>query len=499
MQRWPRLKPAEIDAERARILDPDGGEVYWVNHYVWTYDPRVLPADPYMPFALFPRQEEFLGWLQEREATRTDGLAEKCRDVGFTWLCISHAIYGFLFRRGFACGFGSRKLSLVDKLGDPDSILEKGRMILRNLPPWQLPTGYKESIHAASCRFVNPDQGSSITGEGGDQIGRGGRKSLYFVDEAAFLEHPKLIDASLSATTNVRIDVSTVNGIGNPFYQKRHGGKVAVFVFDWRQDPRKGEDWYQAQRERLDPVTLAQEVDRDYTASVEGICIPAKWVQACVGVTLTHPDGSAYVPDGPKIGGFDVALGGGDQNVVLPRHGSIVGHPVAWNDLEPTDSAYRAIEWADQHGVTRIKYDVIGGGEAIRSAFRTYTGPLPFEPEPVHWGQSASDLLWEDGQTGKDLFLNLRAECWWLVRDRCRKTYEWAVEGKPHPPEEMISLPNDPDLLSQLSTPRVFRTANGKRKIESKEEMAKRGLKSPDHADALCYSFAPDPIAYEAF
>ena len=72
--------------------------------------------------------------------------------------------------------------------------------------------------------------GSSISGEAGDGIGRGDRSSLYFVDESAFLERPELVEASLSQTTNCRIDVSTPHGMANPFAEKRHSGMVKVLL-----------------------------------------------------------------------------------------------------------------------------------------------------------------------------------------------------------------------------------------------------------------------------
>jgi phage terminase large subunit len=59
------------------------------------------------------------------------------------------------------------------------------------------------------------------------------------VDEAAHLERPELIEASLSQTTNCRIDMSSVRGMANPFAAKRWAGKVEVFIFDWREDPRR--------------------------------------------------------------------------------------------------------------------------------------------------------------------------------------------------------------------------------------------------------------------
>jgi hypothetical protein len=180
---------------------------HWVNTWGWTYDPRE-PA-PTLPFDLFPKQAELLRWLARREAAQEDGLVEKSRDMGVTWLCCAYALHGWLFRPGFACGFGSRKLDLVDKIGDPDCIFDKLRFLLRNLPGWMLPAGFRAEAHDCHAKLVNPANGSTITGEGGDQIGRGGRKSLYFVDEAAFLEHPQLVERSLSQTTRSRAVVLT--------------------------------------------------------------------------------------------------------------------------------------------------------------------------------------------------------------------------------------------------------------------------------------------------
>jgi len=85
--------------------------------------------------------------------------------------------------------------------------------------------------HAPHMRINFPATGASISGEAGDGIGRGDRSSLFFVDESAFLERPELVEASLSQTTNCRIDVSTPHGMANPFAEKRHSGMVKVFTF----------------------------------------------------------------------------------------------------------------------------------------------------------------------------------------------------------------------------------------------------------------------------
>jgi len=427
----------------------------------------------------------------EREENQEDGLAEKSRDVGFTWLCCAYALHGFLFRPQCAVGFGSRKLDLVDRKGDPDTIFEKIRLMLRRLPEWMVPAGFKWGEHDNYCRLTNPATGATITGEGGDNIGRGGRKSLYFVDEAAFLEHPEGIEAALSATTNVRIWVSTPNGQGNPFYRKRHSGQIPVFTFHWRDDPRKNDAWYAAMKAKLgDPVIVAQELDIDYAASVEGIVIPAAWVRAAVNLKL--PAGKV------TAAGFDVSEEGKDRSVVIGRRGPVVLPPVDWGQMNTTQSAHKAAEAAEKIGATVLHYDCVGIGAGIRGTFESSDRKLRFRPHAVNVGAAPTETVWPDGKTSKERFLNLRAEIWWLLRTRFEKTFEHVEEGVEHPLDELISIPDHPQLIADLSLPLYMRTEAGKIKLEAKADMRRRGVKSPDYGDALALTEAPEPV-WEAF
>jgi hypothetical protein len=115
------------------------------------------------------------------------------RDMGASWCTIAYAVWLFLFRPGSSVGFGSRKAQLVDRIGDMDSLFEKIRHCVAVLPPI-----FKPRYDASYMKLRNRDSGATITGESGDEIGRGGRKLIYFVDEAAHLEHPELIEAALS-------------------------------------------------------------------------------------------------------------------------------------------------------------------------------------------------------------------------------------------------------------------------------------------------------------
>lgn len=218
--------------ERLKCLDV----VYWTNTYCYTYDPRL--QDPYVPFKLYDRQVELLRWFEEREKTQTRGLVEKSKDVGVSWLFCAFMTHRWLFKKGFAGGLGSRKLEYVDNIGDPKSLFEKIRTILRKLPTWLMPTQplFDWKKDSFECRLINREKGSSLVGEGGIEIGRGGRTSVYGVDEYNYLEHPELADAALRDNTNVLIYLGTPNGMVG-IYEKR--GEWPTFTFSWKDDPRK--------------------------------------------------------------------------------------------------------------------------------------------------------------------------------------------------------------------------------------------------------------------
>ena len=462
----------------------------FVNDWCWTADPRNLdygkPAN--VPFVLFKRQEQYLLWRQDRRRNREGGLIEKSRDQGLTWLNVVAQTHAFLFEPGYKGTFASRKEMLVDQLGNLDAIFPKIRFILQSLPPWMLPDSQVEDNY---MRLINPSMGSAITGEAGDQIGRGGRSSVIDIDEAAFLDHPEMIDAAVSQSTKVVFYTSTPNGIGGPFYTKRHGGKWKVFTFNWRDDPRKDDAWYERMVNTLDAVTVAQEIDISYEASLSGIMIPSLWVRAAIEYGQKLPDDIRFEP---RQAGFDVAGEGSAESVLVLAQGCLVENIHSWNGFHSTDSANEARRILHEARIPHVNFDVIGVGDGVAGTFKTFAKSqnLNFSFSPLIGNASASELFWPgENRKSNQKFLNLRAEAWYLTRDRFKKTYEVVQGIREHSWKELISIPNDPELIAQLSSPLMFNTADGKIKVESKLEMKKRGIKSPDRADALVYAMYP--------
>jgi phage terminase large subunit len=399
--------------------------VRFLNDWCWTFDPRLKKAKT-IPFRLFPRQVEFVRWMQEREENEEDGLVEKSRDAGATWVACGYVVHAWLFRKGFSAGFGSRKQNLVDQIGNPDSIFEKMRILLRNLPRWMLPENFNWGKHDNFCKLLNPQNGSSITGEAGDNIGRGGRQSIYFIDESAHIARAQKVDAALSATTRCRIDISTPCGPGNSFAKKRFSGLIAVFQFHWRQDPRKDDAWYENEKRRLDSVTLAQEVDIDYNASIEGLAIPAKWVQAAIGFAawLKEHKGLEMPRNGPRKAGLDISDEGKDRSVLVSGVGYVIDKIESWGQLNTTQTANKAANFARAWKVAVLNYDGVGIGAGVKGTWNSAETPLGFESHPINVGLPGSSRKWPSGRTGAELFSNLKAELWWSMRVRFEKTFE---------------------------------------------------------------------------
>ena len=84
--------------------------VDYIEHWCITYDPRnasqSLPTT--MPFILFPKQKEMVAFIMDCLRSRENGLLEKCRDMGATWLCVALTTYLWLFWDGASVGWGSQ-------------------------------------------------------------------------------------------------------------------------------------------------------------------------------------------------------------------------------------------------------------------------------------------------------------------------------------------------------------------------------------------------------
>ena len=437
----------------------------FIDDWGMTYDPRVKPAT--IPFKLFPRQREFIDWLYARWDNREDGLTEKSRDAGATWLAGAFSAWLWIFHTGQSVGWGSRKEKLVDDVGNMDSIFEKIRFFIDSLPSEFIPYGYNRKTHATYMKISNPVNGSMIAGEAGDNIGRGGRSSVYFKDESAFYERPQLIEAALSQNSDVKIDISTPNGNGNPFYQKRFGGKIEVFTFHWKDDPRKDEEWYLKQKRNLDPVIVAQEIDIDYDASIGDAFIDGNAVDDAM---RTRPD-AIFDPNVPVILGVDIARFGDDRTAIACRQGRVCHWIETYQNLATTEVEgliHQLIRDLPRVDGVMIDIGAMGAGvyDHLRERYDFIYG--------INFG----------GKSAIPECANKRTDMWYEMRS-------WLYDAP-------VCLPNEQSLKTDLSGLKYSIDKEGRYLLEKKSDAKKRGVKSPDMGDAIALTFAiPVAIAYD--
>lgn len=510
-RRDPTLAAGAIEYYRTRPVE-------FICHWVDTFDPRKTRGLRRMPLVLFERQAEFVEFLHQLVTSEADGLVEKCRDVGATWLCAAFSVHQWLFVPGTAIGWGSRKADLVDKLGVMDSIFEKIRMIIRGLPPFFLPDGFSPKDNMTYMRVTNPENGNTIVGESGDDIGRGGRTTMYFKDESAHYERPDLIEAALGDNTRTQIDISSVNGLGNVFHRKREAGldwmgtsvdnnRTNVFVFDWRDHPEKSQSWYDARRARAQAEGMmhvfAQEVDRNYSASVLGTLIPLEWIQASYDahIKLDIDVGDRRVA-GLDVGDTDVE---GDRNALVVRRGILLESADEWGITDTGETTRRAVTQVGES--CDLQYDCIGIGAGVKAEANRLAAEnqLPRGLSFVAWSASASPLLPDDhliaddeqSPKNRDFFMNLKAQGWWQLYLRFQRTYRWLTEGIRCNPDDCISISSQipVHILRQLEKELaqvVKKQSTGTLKMVI--DKTPKGTRSPNLGDATMMAYWPIPV-----
>lgn len=471
--------------------------VEFINDWIDAFDPRSA-LDPELlthpPLVLFKRQIELVQFLHQCLMTPASGLIEKSRDMGATWVCVAFSVWLWRFHPGAAVGWGSRKQDLVDQIGDPKSIFEKIRQAINRLPRDLWPKGFDPRRHMSNMRVLNPENDASIIGEIGDEIGRGGRTLIYFKDEFAHLVHQELAEAALGQNTNVQIDISSVNGIGNVFHRKRMAGKVwapgdemvknktNVFIFDWTENPLKDQAWYDNEREKKESEGLShvfeQEVNRNYSASVEGIIIPQIWVLSARNAHLKFPE----MLDGPWRAGFDPYNEGKDKHALVKMKGAVIKYARQWAKGDTGEATRQVVVECRRHCPIDIQFDAIGVGAGVTAeSNRLANSENPDDKMPsgmqfiayVASGKvlrpeeevddTEEDSKPEDGSRpikNKEMFYNLKAQAFWSLRRRFERTHRALTKGEAYNPMDMISIDTDAispaelaELEAQLSQP----------------------------------------------
>lgn len=359
--------------------------------------------------------------------------------------------------------------------------------------------------NAKELLFGRMDSGYKLATAGADDVGRGNTAQLLHGSEFGFWQNPQMHLAGLGNTiadapgTEIILE-STGNGLGNAFHlmwqeaEIGNGLYIPIFVpWFWQEEYRTAlrgtldltpeDELYMAafgldleqMQWRADKISsyghgFAWLFDQEYPAT------PAMAFQSSTGNPLIRPTltaramASDYVPDprDPLIVGCDPAEQGYDRTCIVFRRGRVVLR-VEYEEQSTTMGVVGKLAeiWRDRRP-DAIFLDKIGIGAGIYDRLVELNIPVI----GVNSASRARD---------HEKYENRRAEMWWNM-------LEWFEDEPCRIPRSATALASD------LSAPEPRLHSSGRRLLESKKDMKKRGMRSPDGGDALGLTFY-EPVA----
>jgi phage terminase large subunit-like protein len=161
---------------------------------------------------------------------------------------------------------------------------------------------------------------------------------------------------------------------------------------------------------------------------------------------------------GRGILGVDVARYGTDRTVIYLRRGPVVRRFGEYSKQATTETTGRVIDAQRHTGAEEIRVDGVGVGAGVVDQL-------------TEQGYGVLDMQAAAAAQDRDRFVNARAEWAWGMRERLEAG-------------DLDLDPDDDELAAQLGAIKYRYNSRGQIVIESKDDMRKRGLPSPDHADA---------------
>ena len=340
---------------------------------------------------------------------------------------------------------------------------ENGKSLLTENLIWQSEKVYMKdakeewfvAARTASVKGSEEEQGEALAGMHSDYM-------ILGVDEASGV--PRGVFTPLEGALTGKMNFSIM--IGNP--TKNNG-----YFFDTHNEDRERWACLHWNAEESENVTKESCEDKaakygkdsnmyrirvlgEFPHAEPDALIPLDLIQNAVGREFIQDDTVGTVI------GVDPARYGDDKTAILIRTGNTIAPIITLDKHDTMEVAGRvATEITDAEPLDTF-IDVIGLGAGVYDRLRE----LGYTVRAVSVSEKAPT---------EHKFMKLRDELWWRVRERFENG--------------TISIPDDDALIGELSAIKFKYESDGRIKVEGKADMKKRGLKSPDRADALCLTY----------
>lgn len=298
--------------------------------------------------------------------------------------------------------------------------------------------------------------------------------SLLIIDEAARVDDELYysVRPMLAVSGGRLIALTTPWGRKGWFYHEwansDYWQKIKITA---QQCPRLTDEILDQERQSMGSTWFRQEYLCEFLdAGGEGF-IHADWVEACA------TDNPVAVRGRPIQIGLDVARSiKGDQTAFAIAQGDVITRLESSRQPDLMATTGRASQLIEELRPQSIRIDDTGVGGGVTDRLQELT-------EQSYPGQGAHTVeivrvMFGGRAAFPDRFANIRTEMWWNLGEMLR--------------ERRIQIPNSPALFEQLTAPMMLSDSTGRLKLESKDSMRARGIKSPDLADAVALAVYPE-------
>jgi hypothetical protein len=333
------------------------------------------------------------------------------------------------------------------------------------LPPWlrdqvivssdRLCVLGHEETQFAVARTARPENPEALQGLHSEHM-------LFVIDEASGVADAVFqpIEGALS-TPNARI-VMASNPTQTSGYlflaHHRNAAHWVLFEFSCLESPLVSPEYATKMRESYgedSDIYKVRVLGKFPSASITQL-IPYDLASAATKRKL-HPSQYQFAPIAI---GVDPAWEGDDRSCIYLRQGLASRLLYQKIGIDNMTLAGLVAQYEDEHKADAVFIDV-GWGAGVIDRLRQ----LGRSPTPVNFG----------GRSGEERYVNKRTEMWCNLK-------KWLADGG--------VIPDNSELVEDLVGPQYGFCSNGKIQLEAKKDMKKRGLRSPDLADALALTFA---------
>lgn len=319
---------------------------------------------------------------------------------------------------------------------------------------------------------------------------------LIVVDEASGVADPimEAILGTLTGRENKLLMMGNPNRIDGVFYDafNKDRDKYRTHTVSSRDSVRTSKDNIAMLESKYgkDSDVVRVRIDGQFPKGALDSFISLETVElACSKNNRVRPEEVAS-SDTLHIG-VDVARFGDDKTVITPRISTKVFEFRKFSKRDTMETAGNVIRCCMdfmnrfsylRHCIIKVDDSGVGGGVTDRLKEVVREQKLPYTVIPVNNGESATD----------GYYFNLGCQIWGRVKELLETNFSNKVQGKTDDqgiPISEIELPYDEEMIKQLSVRKYHMTSKGKIQLESKEDMKKRGIGSPDTADSLTLAF----------